>query len=74
MTETRPRYLDTKEAAAYLGLSPKTLVKMRVTGGGPRYAKVGRRVIYDVADLDSWIEKRKRRFTGESGCECGCER
>ncbi|MDE0407757.1 MAG: helix-turn-helix domain-containing protein [Alphaproteobacteria bacterium] len=74
MRETRPRYLDTKQAAAYLGLSPKTLVKMRVTGGGPRYAKVGRRVIYDVADLDSWVEKRKRRFTGESDGDCPCKR
>ena len=39
---------------------------MRVTGEGPRYSKLGRRVIYDVHDLDAWIEARKRRFTGES--------
>ena len=60
------RYLDTKEAATYLGLSPSTLNRMRVTGDGPRYSKVGRRVIYDIADLDEWVEKRKRRFTGEA--------
>ena len=61
-----PRYLDTKQAAAYLGLSVKTLEKLRVTGKGPRYAKAGRRVIYDRRDLDKWVAERKRGFTGES--------
>ena len=60
------RYVDTKAAADYVGLSPSTLNRMRVTGDGPRYSKVGRRVVYDLRDLDSWIEARKRRFTGES--------
>lgn len=66
MTAVEPRYLDTVQAADYLGLSPSTLSRMRVTGGGPRYSKAGRRVIYDLRDLDSWVEERKRRFTGES--------
>ena len=61
-----PRYLDTKQAAAYLGLSLKTLEKLRVTGRGPRFAKAGRRVIYDRRDLDKWVAARKRGFTGES--------
>ena len=61
-----PRYLGTKEAAAYLGLSHKTLEKLRVTGEGPPYSKAGRRVIYDRRDLERWVSKRKRRFTGES--------
>ena len=60
-----PRYLDTKQAAAYLGLSVKTLEKLRITGRGPRYAKAGRRVIYDRRDLDRWVAARKRGFTGE---------
>ena len=41
-------------------------MRMRVTGDGPRYAKAGRRVIYDRVDLDGWVEERKRRFTAES--------
>ena len=61
-----PRYLDTKQAADYLGLSVSTLEKLRVTGRGPRYAKAGRRVIYDRRDLDRWMAARKRGFTGES--------
>lgn len=66
MTDPAPRYLDTSQAARYLGISPKTLMRMRVTGDGPRYAKAGRRVIYDRFDLDGWVEERKRRFTAES--------
>jgi len=62
-----PRYLSTKQAAMYVGLSPCTLNRMRVTGEGPRYAKAGRRVVYDRADLDAWIDARKRSFTGETG-------
>ena len=51
MTDPAPRYLDTSQAARYLGISPKTLMRIRVTGDGPRYAKAGRRVIYDRIDL-----------------------
>ena len=66
MSESPPRYLDTIQAAAWVGLSPRTLARMRVTGDGPPYAKWGRRVIYDRFDLDDWVARRKRRFTGES--------
>ncbi len=30
MTDPAPRYLDTSQAARYLGISPKTLMRMRV--------------------------------------------
>ena len=66
MSDPLPRYFGPEEAGAYLGLSPKTLQRMRVTGEGPRYVKVRRRVIYDRIDLDAWTAKRKRRFTGEA--------
>ena len=65
MSDPLPRYLGAEAAAAYVGLSPRTLQRMRVTGEGPRYIKVRRRVIYDRLDLDDWVAKRKLRFTGE---------
>ena len=65
MSTIERRYLDTEQAAAYILLSPATLVRMRITGEGPRYAKVGRRVIYAIEDLDGWVEERKQSFTGE---------
>ncbi|MBN0502715.1 DNA-binding protein, partial [Pseudomonas aeruginosa] len=33
------RYLTNDEAATYLRLSPRTLEKQRVIGGGPRFRK-----------------------------------
>lgn len=52
-----PRFLNNDEAAAYLRLSPRTLEKQRVVGGGPRFRKFGRRVMYAVADLDAWADR-----------------
>ena len=59
------RFLKTSEAGAFVGLSGKTLARMRVTGGGPVYSKRGSRVIYDIADLEIWMKEGKRRFTAE---------
>ena len=47
------RYLTNDEAADYLRLSPRTLEKQRVIGGGPKFRKFGRRVMYAVSDLDA---------------------
>ena len=46
-------YLTNDEAAAFLRLSPRTLEKQRVIGGGPRFRKFGRRVMYAVVDLET---------------------
>ncbi len=51
--------LDCNPAADYLGLSPITLADWRVQGKGPKYIKLGRRVKYDVADLDTFISENK---------------
>ena len=59
-TEHRPvaRYLTNEEAAAYLKLSPHTLNKKRVVGGGPKFRKLGSRVVYAIDDLENWIAAR----------------
>ena len=59
------RYLNNAEAAAYLRLSPRTLEKQRVLGGGPRFHKFGRRVLYAVADLDAWADGRSYTMTSD---------
>ena len=41
-----PRYLRTPEAARFVGLSIRTLEKHRIYGTGPRYSKLGGRVVY----------------------------
>lgn len=59
------RYLTNDEAADYLRLSPRTLEKQRVIGGGPRFRKFGRRVMYAVADLDAWADSRSFEATSD---------
>ncbi len=49
--------LNTNEAAEVLRLAPRTLVKWRCMGRGPRYLKVGARVVYRPADLDAFAER-----------------
>ena len=58
------RYLTNDEAAEYLRLSPRTLEKQRVIGGGPRFRKFGRRVMYAVADWysDGGLRSKVRRL------------
>jgi predicted DNA-binding transcriptional regulator AlpA len=62
----RRKKLNTPQAAEYLGLGKSTLDKLRVTGGGPAYIKIGKRVVYDPADLDAWFAKHRRTSTSES--------
>ena len=48
--------LNTPEAASYLGLRPGTLEIWRSLGKGPRYLKIGRRVVYELADIDAYAK------------------
>lgn len=50
-------YVRTAEAGRYLGLSGRTLEKHRTYGTGPRYRKIGGRVIYAVSDLEAWADQ-----------------
>ena len=59
------RYLTNDEAAAYLRLSPRTLEKQRVIGGGPRFRKFGRRVLYAIEDLETWAGARTCEMTSD---------
>ncbi len=53
--------LNARQAAARLGLSKSTVDKMRAAGKGPRFIKsTDRAVRYDPADLDAWIDARRR--------------
>jgi|HubBroStandDraft_3_1064219.scaffolds.fasta_scaffold36925_4 hypothetical protein len=56
----------TCEAALYCHLSPRTLEKYRVVGGGPRYIHISQRAIrYRLEDLDAWIDGKLRRTTSD---------
>lgn len=57
--------LDTHAAAERTGLSGSTLRKLRLTGKGPRYIKLGRAVRYRVSDLEAWLSARTLSSTSE---------
>lgn len=48
--------LTTDEAAALLGLQTQTLHNWRHMRKGPRYHKLGRRVVYLLTDLEIFME------------------
>jgi predicted DNA-binding transcriptional regulator AlpA len=59
------RKISVGEAATYLGISKSFLDKKRLDGSGPIYMKIGRRVTYDLSDLEIWVAGQKRRHTSE---------
>ena len=54
---------DTQQAAEHYGISASWLNKLRVSGGGCPYVKLGRRVLYRKRDLDEWIATQIRTST-----------
>lgn len=55
------RYLDTREAAKYMGLSASWLAHARMRGEGPAWISIrGTRIVrYEAADLDDWLSSMK---------------
>lgn len=65
-SETPVRCLNTAKAAYYLGISPSLLRKYRMRGpddpggNGPKYIKLSPQlVVYDIKDLDAWLDSFK---------------
>jgi len=58
--------MTVRDAAAFLRLSVRTLDRLRVEGGGPRYAKIRKSIRYRQADLDHWLSLRCVSSTSEA--------
>ena len=59
------RKFRTTDAAGYCGMAKSTLEKLRVTGGGPPYLKIGRTVVYNVVVRQLHRLWKARRTAGE---------
>ena len=57
--------MNTRQAATYVGLSPRTMEDLRTKGGGSVYRRLGKRVFYRLEDLDAWIDVRSYKSTSE---------
>ena len=66
MTDTSV-FLTQEEVAKLLRISPRTLERRRCTGGGPKFVKAGRRVLYRLEDVENWATART--FTSTSHAE-----
>ncbi len=67
MSDNGGNCLNTREAAAWLNLSPRTLDRCRVSGAGPVFHRIGGRVRYLIADLETWAAGRRRVSTSDDG-------
>lgn len=65
MSHQRPSrtLLTPSQASEYLQLSQNTLAKMRIEGEGPPFFKLGSRVRYDIAEMETWLRNRLRTST-----------
>lgn len=53
---TQPQRLNERDAAQYLGAcTMRTLQDWRLRKKWPAYIKLGKRVVYEVADLDAFL-------------------
>ncbi len=58
-------FVDGQQAGEMFGISPGTLANLRSRREGPKFYKVGRRALYNVAELEEWVT-RKPMLTRDS--------
>ncbi len=53
--------MTTPKAAEYISMSEDFLKRARMTGKGPAFIKIGRKVLYRLDALDIFLEKNTRQ-------------
>ncbi|MGW7522983.1 helix-turn-helix transcriptional regulator [Streptomyces sp. NPDC054783] len=53
-------FLNLPKAAEYLGISPNTLYVWRHRRQGPPSFRMGRRVMYRITALDTWVQAQEQ--------------
>ena len=62
MPINQPAYVNERELAARLGLSPITLRKWRFEGRGPAFSRFGAAIRYPEAEITTWLAESTHRF------------
>ena len=57
--------LTTKSLAERIGVTEGCLAKWRLTGEGPKYINIGRRIGYDPRDVQTWLDARRVSSTSQ---------
>ena len=58
--------LTQDQLAARLHLSVRTLERMRQEGSGPRFSKLGKKILYRWADVEAWLADRSYSSTADA--------
>jgi predicted site-specific integrase-resolvase len=61
------RHLNQDEVAERWGFSPRTLENWRCRGEGPRFLKIGGKVVYRLEDVEAFEQNQLRAKTASSG-------
>lgn len=54
------------DSAAFLGVSTRTLQRWRATGDGPRFSRLGGRVVYKRRELVRFLDENSFASTSEA--------
>ena len=49
--------VNDREAARFLGLAPQTLRNWRTNRKGPKYVRLGGRIVYRLVDLNEFLNR-----------------
>ena len=55
--------LNTSDSARFLGVSESLLRKLRSLEKGPKYSKIGNRVVYSIPELKLYVENNSVKVT-----------
>jgi hypothetical protein len=62
-----PPFLTAKPAAAHAGMTLGALRRLCAQGRGPHAQRVGRRLVFDLDELNAWLAARRRGWTLDTG-------
>jgi len=63
----RAGFAPQRPVADFLGLSERTMERLRLEGRGPAFRKFGRRVMYQWRDVLDWADAQRRTSTSDKG-------
>ena len=74
------RHLNQKQLAERWGVSPKTLERWRWLGQGPKFLKLGGRILYRLEDIETYRgaaappgDRFCRRGVADAGCPAAAD-
>lgn len=66
MPDKIPELLTGDQVAALTHLKPSSIAQMRYKGTGPKFVKLGSRVLYRREDVTEWINTNVHTITGSA--------